>query len=111
LCTTGSAKSFVIGGGAVCGFGGSLSHLTRGSGSALESAPSFAASGSFTVPKMPVAPKPCPELESSGHAEFEAFGPAGVVGLSINSGLRCDAGSINHSLLPIYLFSQKRFCV
>ena len=69
----------------------------------------FTGSGAFTTPKTPVAPKSCSEPESSGRGV--ELGPAGVVGLSMQSGLRCDAGSINHSVapdLPIYL---KRICV
>ena len=112
LCTTGSAKAFGAGTGwgTGCGFAASGARLPLASGPAPEpNASSSTGSGAFTTPKTPVAPKSRSEPESSGAEELGALGPAEVVGLSIQSDLRCDAGSINHSLLSICLFIQKEF--
>jgi len=89
LCTTGAARGFATGAAGVtgatgCGLAvsGGRSSAARGSASEPGVTP-FTGSGGFTVLNTPVAPKPCSDPGSSGHGEFGALGPPGVVGLSI----------------------------
>jgi hypothetical protein len=84
LCTTGSARGFASGAG--CAFAVSSAPIREDS--VLKMPASSTGFEGFTAPKMPVAPKPWSELESSGPGDCEGPNPPGVVGLSISSCLR-----------------------